>query len=121
MLGQWTIADDAATGQRNLAIVQARQQRPQEANRRAHLAHQLVGRNAERCPARTSTTPSVLSPRDLHAQPAQDVAHELDVAEIRHTTDGTRFAREQGRGDNWQGGVFGAADLYGSAKRIFLH
>ena len=38
---------------------------------------------------------------DLHAQPAQDVAHELDVAEIRYATDNAGFAREQCGGDNW--------------------
>src|SRR5437867_9488826 len=56
--------------------------------------------------------------RGLDAEPAQDVTHELDVAQVRHAADDARFARQQCGGDDGQSGVFRSADLDSSPKRI---
>ena len=54
----------------------------------------------------------------LRAEMGEDLQHVMDVAQIRHVMDDARLLREQGRGQDRQGGVLRAADFDGAGERL---
>lgn len=57
------------------------------------LRNEFVGRDTEWMFGGNFHDTLGLMVRDLHAQPFQDIAHELDIAEVWYATNDARFAR----------------------------
>src|SRR5206468_3296172 len=82
MLVDWPVADDATAGQRDFAVAKAREQRAEQADGGAHFANEFVRRDAERMFGSNFDDALGLVMRGLDTEPAQDVAHELNVAQV---------------------------------------
>src|SRR4030095_2093971 len=82
-----TIANHAAAGQRNCRLLGAPKQWTENADRRAHFAHDFVGRDradAFRLDGDGSTRPFYLG-----AKVSEDLKHVMDVTQIGHMMDHT--------------------------------
>ena len=90
---------------------------PEHANRRAHLAHDFVGRDRVRSsPPCTATVP--LARSTSRPEMRQDLQHVMGVAQVRDMMEDARFAREQGGGQDRQRRIFRAADFDRAGERM---
>src|SRR5882757_7705750 len=112
----WPVSDDATTGQSDGCFLATAQRWPKHANGSAHLAYDVVlrdgvdlfGRDADR------------SAGAFHLRPqmGQNLQHVMRVAQVGHAMNDTRLSSEQRRGQDRQRGIFRAADLDRTRKRI---
>ena len=103
------VADDAAPRHGDRGLPLAAQERTQDANRGAHLADNLVrsgGGDFFRLHGDRAAGP-------LHggAQVVEDLEHVMHVREIGNMMDDTFLLREQGGGEDRQGGVLRPGDI----------
>ncbi len=113
-------AYDAAAGERDLGVAALREERPQDADRGAHLRDELVLGARVLLALDLADEGRGVALLDLDAQVAEDRDLELDVLQgERHVLeDGLAFAREERRREQGQRRVLGAA--YGDAARELL-
>ena len=107
------IADDAAARQRNRRFLAAAEQRTDDANRSAHPPDNIIGRN--RIDFRGRDRDRAAGAFHFRAEMLQNLQHVMRVAQVRHTVNRARFAGEQRRRQNRQGGILRAADFDRSA------
>ena len=109
-------ADDAAARDGHLRLAEAANERAQQADRRAHLADEVVGRavgdlfSADRPDAGLRVS-------DDRALVAEDLGHVADIAEVGHVAQRHRLAREERSGEQGQRGVLRT----GGTDRAFQH
>ncbi len=98
--------DRAAAGQRHDRMAIARQHRPQNQDRGAHLAHDVVigGEIGDRMTGQRQDQP-VLQAGDLGPQRFQQLRHRADVAEPRGIGQRQRLVRQERGGHQGQTGV----------------
>ncbi len=104
--------DGTAAGQRHIGLAEARQQRPEHQDRRAHGLHQLVGRDVFGDAARIHHHALLLAQRHLHAHARQQLDHRGDVLQVRHVAHLDRFIGQQGGGEDGQRRVLRAGNAY---------
>ncbi len=109
-------ADRASAGERHPRAAEARDERPEHENARAHLLHQLVGR------LRTDARPRrhVDDGRrhgHVAAEKAQERCGRLDVAERRHVPQPARAVGKECGAEDGQSRVLRAADPHRAAQR----
>jgi len=113
------VADGAAAGQADRRLTVARQQRPKHKHGRAHLAHDVIGRDRRGDAAgfQGDDPAEILGPPalrgDRHAMLVQQVAHGVNVSEPRQAAQGQRLVGQQGAGHEGQRRVLGTG--YGDA------
>ena len=110
------IADDATARHRDGRFFAAAEQRAEHANRRAHFAHDIVGR--DRFDLLRGHGDRAAGAFHLRAEMRQNLQHVMRVAQIRHATDDARLACEQRRRQDRQRRVFRAADLDRAGERV---
>src|ERR1043166_2542644 len=105
----------AAARQRNFRLMLTSQERPENADRAAHLADQIVIANGLQF-ARLDRNDV---PIHLHLRPErhEDFRHELDIAQIRRPPDHTTLSGQQRRRHNRENGVFRAANGHLAVQR----
>ena len=108
-------ADDAAAGQGNRGLLEPREQRAHDADRAAHLADQIVVARSLNLAGMDAKRVALLF--YLGAEPGEDLAHELHVAQVGHAADDARLAGQQRRRHDRQHGVLGAADGHVAVER----
>jgi hypothetical protein len=124
-----TRADRAAAGQRHPSLAEARQQRAQHQDRRAHRLHQFVRRLGRRERRRVDLHLVGLRGRAFAAgtHVAQQLQRRADVLQPRHVGQGHRGLAQQRRAQPRQRGVLGARDHHlaleaaAAANQQFVH
>ena len=101
-------ANHAAAGQRHHGLLQACQERTQDADRSPHLADQFVITAAGDVCGSDGQGAAVLS--HLGSEGLEDLKHETNVAQVGHPTDDAGFGGEQRCRKNGQHSVLRAAD-----------
>ncbi len=101
-------ADDAAAGQRDDGFFQAAQQRPQDADRAAHFADEVVV--ADFLDFFGLHLDGAAIDADLRAERGKNLAHEFDVAEVGRAADDAGFGGQEGGGHDGEHGIFRPAD-----------
>jgi len=95
-------ADGATAGQRHVGLTEARDQRPQHQNRRAHGPNQFVGRLKGLDGAGIDLDVHPLVHHQIHAHPAQQLHGGSHVLKVRDVADRDRSVGQQGGGQNRQ-------------------
>ncbi len=110
-----TRADGAAAGQGHAGLADAGQQRAQAEHRGPHGAHQIIGGLGQQAAGRQlHAVPAVAAGA---AQHVQELDGGMDVAQVGHVgVDQGRVQQDAGK-KNGQGGILGAADIYGPFER----
>jgi len=104
-------ADGAASRHGDARLAHARQQRTEHEDRRAHLAHDVVGRlGAGDGAAERQRAPVIADGFHRDAVLGEEGAHGLDVGEPRHVGENEALVGEQAGGHQRQRGILGAAD-----------
>lgn len=110
-----TRADGAAAGQGHAGLADAGQQRAQAEHRGPHGAHQIIGGLGQQAAGRQLH--AVLAVAAGAAQHVQELDGGMDVAQVGHVgVDQGRVQQDAGK-KNGQGGILGAADIYGPFER----
>jgi hypothetical protein len=105
-------ADRAAAGQRDRGLAEAREQRAEHEDRRAHGLHQIVrclGR-ADRAGVERNGVGLRLAALGLGAHVAQQLERGAHVLQARHVSQRDRIGRQQRGAEFGQRGVLGAGD-----------
>jgi hypothetical protein len=115
-------ADRAAARQRHLRLAEARQQRPQHEDRRAHGLDQLVRRD-QVVDARRVEPHAAAVRFALHAHLVQDLQRGAHVLQVRHVVELDGLGAQQARTQNRQRRVLRARhdDLAGQPAAAFDH
>ena len=108
-------ANDAAARQRDVSMMQAAQERPEDADRATHFTDQIV--IAEAFEFRRLDVECVSVELHLRAERCQDLPHKLHVTQLRHSTNEARLRGQQGRRHDRQHGVLSAADPHFAMQR----
>ncbi len=110
-----TVANHTAARQGNHAPLHAGHQGPHQANGGAHLAYLFISGFGMQVPGFHAH----IAAGPLHggSQLAHDLHHEIGIGNIRNPAHHYRLIRQQGCGQNRQGGIFGPADIDGSPQR----
>lgn len=119
-----TVADRAAAGQRDGRLARAREQRPQHQDRRAHLAHDVIGRDRGGHPARAQRhhPAEILGPRALdhrrHAELVEQMAEAVDISETRQVAQRQRLVGQQRARQQRQRAVLGSGNGDTARERL---
>ena len=108
-------ADGAAAGQGHAGLADTGQQRAQTEHRGAHGAHQIIRSLGQQAAGLQLHTMIVIAAGA--AQHVQELDGGMDVAQVGHIgVDHGRVQQDAGK-KNGQGGILGAADIYGPFER----
>ena len=103
-------ADRAAARQRHVGLAEARDQRAEHQDRRAHRLDQIVRREIALRRARIDVDLHALVEHQLHAHLAEQLHRRGDVVQVRHVADRHRLVGEQARRQDRQHRVLGAGN-----------
>jgi hypothetical protein len=97
-------------------MAEARHERPEDEDARAHLLHELVGGLGADARARRDVD---LGRRDLHVSPQkpEEGSGRIDVAQRRHIAQPARTVREERGAQDGKRCVLRATDLNGAPER----
>ena len=111
-------ADGAAAGERDVGLLAAGDEGPENADRRAHGRDDLVGR-LDRALVDEGDVEALAVALDAAAERLEELDHRADVAEVGNIVKGEDVAlvHEERGGHHGQGGVLGALDAGGALER----
>jgi hypothetical protein len=110
-------ADGAAAGQRDIRPAVTRQHRPQHQDRGTHGPDQFIRGDKIVDGGGIDLDIEFFIHDQFHPETPEQLHGSGDIVQMRHVAHGDRLTRQQGRRQDWQGGILGAGDTHFAVER----